>query len=40
MDDPDLRAALAERGYERIQAFRWDILAERLERIFKADLGD
>ncbi len=39
MDDPDLRAALAGRGYERIQAYRWESLAERLETIFKTDLG-
>jgi glycosyltransferase involved in cell wall biosynthesis len=39
MDDPDLRTALAGRGYDRIQAYRWDSLAERLETIFKTDLG-
>jgi glycosyltransferase involved in cell wall biosynthesis len=35
MDDPALRAGQADRGYERILSFRWDVLAERLEGIFR-----
>ncbi|MCX6560463.1 MAG: glycosyltransferase family 4 protein [Candidatus Aminicenantes bacterium] len=35
MRDPDLRAGLAGRGYDRILSFRWETLAERLEGIFR-----
>jgi hypothetical protein len=40
MVDGFLRARLARAGYERIGAFTWTALAERLEIIFASVLVD
>jgi glycosyltransferase involved in cell wall biosynthesis len=40
MADGPLRARLAQAGYERIGAFTWAALAERLESIFASVLAD
>jgi glycosyltransferase involved in cell wall biosynthesis len=39
MAEAPLRARLAQAGYEKIAAFTWPSLAERLESIFSSTLG-
>jgi glycosyltransferase involved in cell wall biosynthesis len=39
IDQPELRARLAEAGHRKIAAFTWDALAERLEAIFQRVLA-
>ena len=39
MSDVPLRARLAQAGYDKISAFTWPALADRLENIFAAVLG-